>query len=62
MILLKRYQAISTHLDGYSYENDIVKFLFPFEELTKWVNVHLNIGNFCMSSLLLLSNLSFYFI
>ena len=35
MIVLKRYQAISTHLDGYRYENDIVQFLFPFEELTK---------------------------
>ena len=50
MIMLKRYQAISTHLDGYSYENDNMQFLFPFEEQTKWVNVHLIISNLCMSS------------
>ena len=35
MIVLKRYQAISTHIDGYSYENDNMQFIFPFEEQTK---------------------------
>ena len=50
MIVLKRYQAISTHIDGYSYENDNMQFIFPFEEQTKWLNVHLIIIKLCKSS------------
>ena len=46
----KRYHAISTHIDGYSYENDNMQFLFPFEEQTKWLNVYLIISNLCKSS------------
>ena len=50
MIVLKRYHAISTHIDGYTYENDNMQFLFPFEEQTKWLNVYLIISNLCKSS------------